>query len=260
MKIYDLSITLDVDAPTEPAFNKPKITYQKHEETVAVVAKMCNMGDDWTIDDIPNGLGYANEIYECGAHSNTHMDAPWHYSPTMNDGERAWTIEEIPLEWCFGPGVVLDFSDKPDGYIITAEDVEAEFQRIGYEMCPGTIVLVRSGAEHAYGTSKYFDAGAGFSAEATIWLCERGMHVCGTDAWGWDIPFKYQAENWAKDHDKSKIWQGHLAGMHHAYCHLEKLYNLKQLPSKGFTVYAFPCKVKGGSAGWCRVVAMSEED
>ena len=63
-------------------------------------------------------------------HSGTHVDAPYHYYPTMNGGERAWTIDEVPLDWFVGDGVVMDFHDKPDGYKITAKDVEEYFQKI----------------------------------------------------------------------------------------------------------------------------------
>jgi len=44
----------------------------------------------------------------------------------MNHGERAITIDEAPLEWCFQPGVKLDFRHYPDGYVVTAKDVEPE--------------------------------------------------------------------------------------------------------------------------------------
>ncbi len=47
----------------------------------------------------------------------------------MNEGERAWTIDEVPLEWCFQPGVKLDFRHFADGYVATAADVEAELKR-----------------------------------------------------------------------------------------------------------------------------------
>jgi hypothetical protein len=40
------------------------------------------------------------------------------------------------------------------------------------------------------------------------------------------------------------------------YCHIEKLHNLEALPPNGFTVACFPVKVKGGSAGWTRAVAI----
>ena len=59
--------------------------------------------------------------------------------------------------------------------------------------------------------------------------------------------------------DPSLIWEGHRAGMVRAYCHIEKLANLESLPSTGFDVCCFPVKVKGGSAGWCRPVAMLKD-
>jgi kynurenine formamidase len=37
---------------------------------------------------------------------------------------------------------------------------------------------------------------------------------------------------------------------------MEKLCNLEQLPDRGFTVACFPAKIKAGSAGWTRAVAM----
>ena len=49
----------------------------------------------------------------------------------MNKGERAITIDEVPLDWCFQPGVKLDFTALPDGYVVSAADVEAELARIG---------------------------------------------------------------------------------------------------------------------------------
>jgi len=256
MKLIDLSITLYNGLPCDPPMARAKIEYQDHRDTIPAMLMLTGAK---SADELPDGLSFASENLIASSHAHTHMDAPWHYYPTTNDGERAFGIDEVPLEWCIGPGVVLDFSDKPNGYSITAADVEAQFKKMGIEMKPGTIVLVRSGAEWAEGTEDYFDSGAGMSAEATQWLCERGMKVCGTDAWGWDIPFKYCAENYAKNHDTAKIWEGHLAGKKYAYCHMEKLSNLKALPRHGFTVYAFPCKVKGASAGWVRCVASVEE-
>ena len=47
---------------------------------------------------------------------------------------------------------------------------------------------------------------------------------------------------------------------HRAYCHIEKLTNLESLPDYGYTVYALPIPVKGGSAGWSRVIAILDEE
>ena len=256
MKFIDLSITLENGLPSDPPFNRATIRYETHADTVPVFRKLLDL--DPEDNNIPDEF-YSNEYFQASSHAYTHVDAPWHYSSVMNGNEKAWSIDEVPLEWCYGPGVVLDFSDKPSGYVVTAEDVENAFKKINYEMREGTIVLIRSGAEYAWNTEDYFDSGCGLGAEATKWLCEHGMRLGGTDAWGWDIPFKYQAERFAQDHDVSKVWDGHLYGINHAYCHIEKLFNLKSLPSSGFTVCAFPCKLKGASAGWSRVVAMIDE-
>ena len=71
----------------------------------------------------------------------------------MNDklggAERAITIDEVPLEWCFQPGIKLDVRDKPDGYVVTAQDVEDELARIGVTLEPLNIVLVNTSAENA---------------------------------------------------------------------------------------------------------------
>ncbi|MDP2906516.1 MAG: DNA polymerase/3'-5' exonuclease PolX, partial [Nanoarchaeota archaeon] len=56
-------------------------------------------------------------------HSGTHLDAPWHYAP-VSEGKKAKTIDQIPLEWCYGNGVVLDFRRKKDGALITVKDLE----------------------------------------------------------------------------------------------------------------------------------------
>ena len=62
----------------------------------------------------------------------------------MNRGERAITIDEVPLDWCFQPGVKLDFRHLPDGYVVTAADVEAELERIGHVLQPLDIVVVNT--------------------------------------------------------------------------------------------------------------------
>ncbi len=56
--------------------------------------------------------------------------------------------------------------------------------------------------------------------------------------------------------DPKLIWEGHRAGREIGYCHIEKLHNLEALPDKGFMVSCFPVKVRGGSAGWTRAVAI----
>jgi kynurenine formamidase len=92
-----------------------------------------------------------------------------------------------------------------------------------------------------------------------MYLLEKGIRVTGTDAWSWDAPFDQTAARFAETGDASLIWEGHKAGRHIGYCHLEKLHNLESLPSNGFTVSCFPHKIRGGSAGWTRAVAIIDD-
>ena len=174
----------------------------------------------------------------------------------MNGGERAWTIDEVPLDWCYQPGVKLDFRHLPDGYIVTAQDVEAELVRIGHTLKPLEIVVVNTSAGAAYGAPDYLARGCGMGREATLYLLERGVRVTGTDAWSWDAPFRFTAQSYAKTKDASLIWEGHKAGRDIGYCHLEKLANLDSLPASGFLISCFPVKIEAASAGWTRAVAI----
>jgi kynurenine formamidase len=177
----------------------------------------------------------------------------------MNNGERAITIDEVPLEWCFNPGVKLDFRKFEDGYIVTAEDVEKELERIGHQLKPLDIVMVNTSAGDRYGKSDFLLKGCGMGREATLYLTERGVRVTGTDAWSWDAPFPLTAKKFAEEKDPSIIWEGHRAGMDIGYCHIEKLTNLENLPANGFEVSCFPFKIKNASAGFTRAVAIFED-
>ena len=94
------------------------------------------------------------------------------------------------------------------------------------------------------------------SAEATHWLIDHGVKVMGTDGWSWDVPLPIEAEEFARTGDASIIWEGHRVGREKAYCHIEKLTNLDQLPLTGYQISCLPVNVKDASAGWCRAVAI----
>ncbi|MGC6330754.1 cyclase family protein [Rhizorhabdus sp. FW153] len=256
-RFVDLSITLCNEVVSDPPFLRPEITYQKHSETVG---ELGHFFPGVTAEQTPDGAGFAAvEWVRLTTHNGTHLDAPWHFHPTQDGGKPSLTIDEIPLEWCFQPGVKLDFTALPDGYVVTAADVEAELNRIGHELQPLDIVLVNTAAGKALGGPDYVSRGCGMGYEATMYLTSRGVRVTGTDAWSWDAPFVHTAQKVAETGDTSLIWEGHKAGREIGYCHLEKLHNLEVLPPRGFTVSCFPHKIKGASAGWTRAVAIFED-
>ena len=255
-RFVDLSIYLENDVISDPPLMAPRIEYQTHKNTVAEFQQLI---PGLKAEDLPDGEAAAAEWVRLTTHNGTHLDAPYHFHSTMNKGERAMTIDEVPLEWCFQPGVKLDFRHFPDGYVVTAKDVEAELKRIGHELKPLEIVVINTRAGSRYGQPDYVNSGCGMGYEATMYLLERGIRLTGTDGWSWDAPFSYTAKKYAETGDKSLIWEGHKAGRDIGYCHLEKLHNLEALPPDGFIISCFPHKIRGASAGWTRAVAIFEE-
>jgi len=258
-RFVDLSISIEPELPSDPPMMIPRIDYMDH----------CRGAEQMTRDffpglekeQLPKGLGWAVEEITLYTHSGTHLDAPYHYHPTMDKGERALTIDEIPLEWCYNDGVVLDFRHKADGDRITVEDVRKALQRIHYELKPFDIVLIQTGADEAWGTQQYLLKGAGMDRESTLFLTEQGVKVVGIDAWSWDRPLPYQAKEFNENGDPKVIWEAHFAGIDIGYCHMEKMANLAAIGKPyGFTICCFPIKIKGAGAGWTRPVAIVDED
>ncbi len=256
-RFIDLSIFLENDVITDPPFMRPKIEYVTHGQTMA---EANHFFPGVAAEQMPGGEGFAAaERVTLSTHNGTHLDAPWHFHPTQDGGAPSLTIDEVPLDWCFRPGVKLDFRAMPDGHVVTAAEVEAELVRIGHDLQPLDIVLVNTAAGMAVGNPDYVSIGCGMGYEATMYLTSRGVRVTGTDAWSWDAPFVHTARKVAETGDTSLIWEGHKAGRDIGYCHLEKLHNLEALPPHGFTVSCFPHKIRGASAGWTRAVAIIDE-
>ena len=249
MRFVDLSAPIEASPPDTPAPLRTEIVYADHAAGAAAVEALF---------DVPARLlrdaeGWATEELRLGTHNSTHVDAPWHYNSTIA-GQRAATIDELPLDWFHGPGVVLDMSVREDGDPMTAADAEGELARIGHELRPGDIVLVRTDRDRFYAEPDYVARGPGVTAEATRWLYDHGVRVMGIDAWGWDAPLHLQAAA-ARERDQPGVfWAAHQCDL--PYCQIERLVNLAALPADGFSVSCFPLKVAGGSAAPARVVAM----
>lgn len=255
-RFVDLSVPLESGIASDPPPMLPKIDYVSPKESGE---QMTTFFPGLKIEDLPGGEGWAVEMLQISTHNGTHMDAPYHYHSTMDGGKPAMKIDEVPLDWCFRPGVKLDFRAFEDGHIVTAAEIDAELERIGHDLQPLDIVLVNTSAGAHYGKDDFLMKGCGMGREATLHLTGKGVRVVGTDAWSWDPPFFYTAKRFAESGDPSIIWEGHRAGMETGYCQIEKLSNLEDLPPTGFMVSCFPFKIRAASAGFVRAVAIFDD-
>ncbi len=252
LQLIDLSVGLEHDAPGERT--KPKIEYVTHAAG-GLASMMDTFGAKAEDFVYSNGHGWAVENLAVGSHTATHIDAPYHYG-ALSGGKPARRIDEVPLEWCFGPAVVLDLRHRMPGEVITVADLERQLRAVEYTIRPDDIVLIHTGAATRWGTPEYFRQ-PGLDRDSTLWLVDQGVHMIGIDAWTLDREFAAQIADYRRTGDGRYLWPAHFAGMTKEYCQIEKLANLERLPRPhGFYVSCLPIKIKGGSAGWCRAVAL----
>jgi len=251
--IVDLSAEIARSPAGTPPFLRTDIEYHDHAAGAAQAQAILHVPRDVFRD----GEGWATEtITRLGTHDTTHVDAPWHYNSRIQ-GEPSPTVDQLPLEWFFGDGVVLDMRHKADGDAVTVDDARHELERIGHTLKPRDIVLVRTGRDALYNAPDYPFRGPGVTPAATLWLWDCGVRVMGIDAWGWDAPLDRQAGAALEAGGKGVFWAAHQ--IDRPYVHLERLANLGVLPPFGFRIACFPLKIKGGSAGPCRAVAMLDD-
>ena len=133
-RIIDLSVPLQAGIASDPPGFQPQIDYLDHGAGARqVVATFPGL----RLEDLVGQEGWAVELVRMSTHAGTHMDAPYHYRSMNDDGQPMATVDEIPLEWCIGPGVKLDFRHVPDGHVVSPEELDAELSRIRHTLSPG---------------------------------------------------------------------------------------------------------------------------
>jgi len=201
----------------------------------------------------PAGFYYTANNFCTAEHGGTHLDAPIHFF------EDRHTADEIPLEQLVGTGVVIDVSDKcadDRDYRVQIEDFtdwEAQHGRQLNDM----IVLLRTGFGKYWpdrvqymGTDERGPEAVsklhfpGLHPEAAKWLTENRR----IKAIGLDTP--------SIDYGQSTLFESHVTLFEKNIPAFENVANLDQLPEKDFTLIALPIKIKGGSGGPLRIVAI----
>src|SRR4051794_38275613 len=143
VRLVDLSAPISQSPGDLPDVLRTDIEFTGHEAGAAQIEGLLGVPARLLRDN----EGWAVETFtRFGTHNSTHVDAPWHYNSHIR-GERAETIDELPLEWFLAPGVVLDMTAKRDGEKIDVADVESELGRAGHELAELDIVLVHTGRD-----------------------------------------------------------------------------------------------------------------
>lgn len=242
MRLIDLATTII----EEPPSTNPSIEYTDHKKTA--VERAAQQG--FSPDQFPlPGHHFASEKLTAVVHATaTHVDAPYHYGPT-SEGKPSRTIDELPLEWFYGNGVVLDFSQQQDGGVLTPEDIQTALG--DYEIKPLDIVLIRTDIDKTPEPRKLAKMRE-LGRAATEYLLDRGVKVIGIDTLS---PDKGHFDE-LKAGNPHAMYPAHMLGREREFCFVELLTNLHLLPKTGFTVSLFPVKIHRGSGGWTRAVAI----
>lgn len=237
-RVIDLSMEVSPDMQTFPRIARPIMAQVESHREFAENIGAAKYGADWLT---------AHCVVVQGDHVGTHMDSLRHMRA------EAPGPEGIPLEYCFGDGVLLDFRHKEPGGIISAAEIEAALGKIHYQVRPLDIVLIWTGAGAYNNEARYQHDHCGMSAEATLWLIERGVKMMGCDAPTFDPPV------WAMFEQK-KFWEAHGVMLTHEYYHLENMQNFEQIPRPhGFQLSVLPIKWKRTTGAAVRAAAIVQE-
>ena len=271
MKIIDLSLPIKNNA-SEPISSRIKYVNYKRGGILLGLESCMVKGNTFktlinyifyffgfgriTHKNFPNQMGLSWENLNTMTHRGTHVDAPSHFGPIV-EGRRAKTNEELPLNWFYGDGVVINMRDKKAGELITCIDIKNYLKKIKYTLKPFDIVLINTGADRNWNSIKYLSDYPGLTVEAVKWILEKGVKVIGIDSYSLDLPSSKMREAFMKDKESKHLWPVHMLGRKIEYCHIEKLTNLDKIPVHfGFKVCCFPILIEKASAGWCRAVAL----
>lgn len=199
------------------------------------------------------GFYYSANKYSAAEHGGTHIDAPVHFA------EGHQSVDQIPLEQLIGEGIVIDATKQSAGnsdYLITTNDLLA-WEKSNGRIAVGTIVLLRTGFGKYYPDRKKYMGTDQRGPEAVASLHFPGLHP---DAARWlagNRSIKAIGLDTASiDYGQSTLFESHRILFEKNIPAFENVANLEKLPTKGFWVIALPMKIKGGSGGPLRIVAM----
>ena len=259
-KLYDLSQPLNQECSFWPYYPPFEVKYIKRKSEHGVNA----------------------QYIQTSNHMGTHLDSPRHF---VTNGK---TIDQIPLEWLYGPGVIVDLSDEMDDLAVyTPQMIESRV-----EIREGDLLYLHTGWERyaQFGSEpdeeRYIHRHPGAHPALVDWLLEKKIHIWAVDCISTDHPMnlpigrflgkgmhghcdkvralceaKFGKEGMEELFPDEAYQLTHNALFPHDCMHIENLggdINNPKLHNRRLTLGCFPWLFKGGEAAFCRAVAFVE--
>lgn len=257
MKLYDLSQPLNQECFNWPYYPPFEVKYIKRKAEQGVNA----------------------QYIQTSNHMGTHLDAPRHF---MTGGK---TIDQIPLEWLCGPGVIVDLRDEMDDLAVyTPEMIESRV-----EVRNGDLLILHTGwGRYAqFGEEpdevRYVHMHPGPHPDMLDWFIAKEIKIWGVDAISTDHPMnlpigrflgkgqhghcdrvrakcveKFGEEEMARLFPDDHYQIAHNYLFPHDCIHIENLggrIDAPELQNRRIPIGCFPWLFKGGEAAFARVVA-----
>jgi kynurenine formamidase len=208
MKIIDLSHPLEHGQQTFPS--DPKLSVVPHGTTET--------------------LKYNITQIVLGTHQGTHLDAMYHF---RDDGK---TLDQMPLDWFYGPARVLRIP-KNAGEEITP----ADFEPFEEWLKPDAKIIYETGWHRQFGAANFFTEFPSLTQDAARYLAAKKIRMLGMDT-------PTPGRDWYEVHHI-------LLAPETEIVIVETLANLDQVPDE-FTFAGFPLNFKGRDGSPIRAVAI----
>jgi kynurenine formamidase len=199
------------------------------------------------------GFYYSAYRYRAAEHGGTHLDAPVHFARGRH------SADEIPLEQLLGTAIVIDVTRQCEGnrdYRITTQDF-LNWERRNGRIGAGTIVLLRTGFGKYYPDRKRYLGTDERGQSAVPKLHFPGLHP---DAARWLVTNRsikaIGLDTASIDYGQSTKFESHQILFDKNIPAFENVANLDKLPTRGFSIIALPMKIKKGSGGPLRIIAI----
>lgn len=199
------------------------------------------------------GFYYSAYNFSGAEHGGTHLDAPIHFA----EGKK--TSDQIELSELIAPGVKIDVTAKAAAdrdYLISLDDINA-WETTNGPIPDGAIILFQTGFASRWPDKKSYLGTDRKGPDAVKDLHFPGLHPAAAKWLVENRKFKAIGIDTASiDNGQSSTFESHVALMTNNIPAFENVANLDKLPAKGFHVFAFPMKIKGGSGGPLRIAAL----